>query len=83
MNIFDNSSSLILFKHKFTLVIIKSPIFEVQANFHHQMLVRLGCCSFFSQNSQQTQSKARCLSYYLHMNNPCFSTLCVYLHSCQ
>lgn len=65
MNIFDNILSLILFKHQFTLMIVKSPFFEVQADFHHQMLVRL-----FSFSGQQTQSKVRCLSYYLHMNNP-------------
>lgn len=55
MNIFDNSASLILFKHKFTLMIIKSPVFEVQANFHHQMLVRLGLVFFQSKCSADTK----------------------------
>lgn len=47
MNIFDNISSLILFKHQFTLMIVNSSVFELQAHFHHQMLLRVCMWGFF------------------------------------
>lgn len=70
MIIFDNISSLILFKHEFTAPLVKCLFFfflffEVQANFHHQMLVEPGFFSFLvlSQNPQQTQRKGKLSSH--------------------
>ncbi len=75
MIIFDNISSLILFKRQFTAVIVKSLVFEVQDNFHHQILDRLFfglffILFFFKLLSRHETSEVKCLSYYLHTINP-------------
>lgn len=48
---------------------VKSPLFEVQADFNHQMLVGLCVVFFFPLSGQYIKDEVRCFSYYLQVNN--------------
>lgn len=79
MIIFDNISSLILFKHEFTAPLVKCLFFfpfffEVQANFHHQMLVEPGFFLFWFQVRilSRRNVKESCLLTYDRIIPLCF-----------
>lgn len=76
MIIFDNISSLILFKRRFTAVIVKSLVFWSSSQLSSSNVGQAVFQSLllsFKMLSRHKASKVRCLSCYLHVHNPSMS----------